>query len=211
MRQRAQEYNDRLGWVPITLTIYRPKSKKQKKKRKHKHRHRWIEKDIKKERYKKRPIKDWQSVTSQDWFNKFVEPPIDMSLRCGKRMVGFGVLTGEKSNIIIFDIDNIDDTVEEWHRIIGHYGDPITPKALSPSQGYHYYFQYDCNNPLRTCTRCLRRDQKDLHIDIRSDKGCVVCPPSSQGGSPYQWIRSPFEYEMIPVPAWLLQYVIEEN
>ena len=55
------------------------------------------------------------------------------------------ILTGQKNNITIVDIDVKNDGLKKWNELIDINGDIVTPKVKTGSGGYHYYFSYNAN------------------------------------------------------------------
>ena len=93
-----------------------------------------------------------------------------------------GLITGHINNIIVVDIDVKDDGLDEWNTYIQEHGEPKTVTVKTPSGGYHYYFSYNSTNKannhliennLKTTTK-----YRGKGIDIRSNGGYVVMPPS---------------------------------
>ena len=133
---------------------------------------------------KKPKIKQWQKLT-EEYFSK-------LSDRCppGEAV---GVLCGQKSGIIVFDLDrkNGKDGVAEWEDRFGPL--PGTAIVGTPTGGLHLYFK---NNDEINKSLVGFLDG----IDIRAgDTGFVLLPPSPG----YRWI-TPSETEIIPVPAVVL-------
>ena len=87
---------------------------------------------------------------------------------------GVALLTGKINNIIVIDIDN----VEHWNKLLeeNNQKEPETVKVISGSGGIHYYFNYDCD--LENVTSKDHCFGKDYDIDIKTNGGCVICPPT---------------------------------
>jgi hypothetical protein len=88
-----------------------------------------------------------------------------------------GIVTGKISNLTIIDFD----TPEAVAKMEEHLPDSfLCPIAKTPRGGRHYYFHYEPG--LKTCARILPG------VDIRSDGGYVVAPPSLTPAGAYEWI-----------------------
>ena len=104
-----------------------------------------------------------------------------------------GVLCGQKSGIIVFDLDrkNGKDGVAEWEVRFGPL--PETAVVGTPTGGLHLYFKNN-DEINKSLVRFLDG------IDIRAGgTGFVLLPPSPS----YRWITPP-ETEILPVPAVVL-------
>lgn len=126
------------------------------------------------------------------------------------------ILTGEKSNIIVLDIDTKDYGMEKWKEYIDEYGDPDTVQVLTPSGGYHYYFNYNDKIPTGPI------GVGGWGIDIRSNGNYVLCPPSrvtdpKKGveDGPYEWVNELDKTQIADVPeslfGWLTDLTINYN
>jgi len=110
-----------------------------------------------------------------------------------------GIITGKVSNIIVFDLDS----PEALAYAEEEGGFPDTVKAQT-GKGWHMYMQYPnfgVNNSVNA----------ELTIDIRSDGGLVVAPPSIHGsGNQYTWEEgySIFQIDPAPCTDWM-QYYLE--
>ncbi len=116
----------------------------------------------------------------------------------------FGVLTGQKSGIVVIDIDPKNGGMQSLENLQKKYGKlPNTVCCLTGGQGYHYYFDTG-NISIRTSAGRLGPG-----IDIRGEGGQAVIPPSThKSGNQYQWDknRSPFELHPSPLPKWILDF-----
>lgn len=87
-----------------------------------------------------------------------------------------GLLTGERSNITVVDIDipkphkDEKDGMKKFRELIKKL-DVKTRVVKSPSGGLHYYFKYDVEIPHTT-------GFNGYSIDVRNNGGYIVCPPS---------------------------------
>jgi len=96
-----------------------------------------------------------------------------------------GIATGKISGIIVVDVDvksgaQGEETLE---KLLKQHGPlPKTPCCITPSGGYHYYFKY----PEGVDIPCSQ-GKLGPGIDIRSDGGYVVAPPSVIADKLYVW------------------------
>lgn len=107
-----------------------------------------------------------------------------------------GIAAGEVSDIIVIDVDNTD----VWLNLQNQHGSiPDTWMAETGGGGYHVYF---CHQPgIRNMVGVIPG------IDVRSDGGHVVAPPSLHAsGQRYKWIKghSPATQGPAIMPDWLV-------
>jgi bifunctional DNA primase/polymerase-like protein/primase-like protein len=95
---------------------------------------------------------------------------------------GIGVPTGSASGFIVIDVDlkNGRDGTLALAELRHLAPLPETRTALTPSGGKHLYFEDPCG--IRSST-----DKLGVGLDVRSDGGYVVLPPSHDGL--YEWVR----------------------
>lgn len=115
-----------------------------------------------------------------------------------------GIACGQISDVIVVDIDD----PAAWERLCNHYGDvPDTWEVRTGSGGIHYYFQHVPNIPNSV--------RPVSGLDIRSDNGYVVAPPSMHiSGETYKWLKgqSPFSMDHPePMPDWIARMVGATN
>jgi P4 family phage/plasmid primase-like protien len=166
------------GYVPISVSIYYDKVNK---------------------RYNKQPI-------NKGWENTNIESCIS-SIDYSKDV---GILTGSKYNLLVIDIDVKDKGLETWNKWIDEYGiDDDTVIAKTPTGGYHYYFT--CSDEIAALYKTSRKsficDGERVGIDIRSNGGFIVVPPSKQGEKKYSWVNSLKDNLLADVPEWLQQFL----
>lgn len=142
----------------------------------------------------KRPIiKNWSKIQSNDeTLDKF------------KDTSNIGIIMGATSNIVCIDVDvkNADGiaTLERLEEQLGEL--PQTVMSETPSGGIHYYFKY---------VKGIRnRKNVGEGIDIQADGTQTVEAPSQIDGTYYEWVNSPFEYEIAELPQKWKQYLCEE-
>jgi hypothetical protein len=136
-------------------------------------------------------IKEWQKI------KKSIEI---------KNNENIGILTGKTNNIIIIDIDKKDNGLKTWKKWIKEYGDIDTPvvKTGGPEGGFHYYFKYD--KDIKSSLKIKVNDIR-IGIDIKSDGGQVVVPPSIVVKK-YKWIKPLDEYKIKKIPKWLKDKIL---
>lgn len=114
-----------------------------------------------------------------------------------------GIATGKISGIIVLDIDPRNGGTESIKDLISKYGKlPKTVKAETGGGGVHYYFKY----PKVGLKTSMGRSGDWAGIDIMSDGGYVVAPPSSHAsGGKYNWINAPENTELRAIKKpWLV-------
>ena len=125
----------------------------------------------------------------KDWQNRVWDTPITYN-------GNIGIQTGEVSGIIVVDVDHeiFDDSVVEKTIF-----ESITPFTRT-GKGWHYYFKY---------LEGVRNSVAKLGpgIDIRSNNGYVVAPPSIHPDThkPYEWIVPPMECPLAEFPKELYE------
>lgn len=130
----------------------------------------------------KKPLIQWLKYQTQ----KATE---DQIIKWWKQFpkVNIGIVTGSISDISVLDIDPLNGGKTPK-------GIPVTLTSKTQSGGWHYYFKYE----------------KDLHnmagleqgVDIRSDGGYVIAPPSVGEKGKYKWIVNE---DIAPFPQSLLK------
>jgi P4 family phage/plasmid primase-like protien len=126
---------------------------------------------------------------------------------------GLAFLTGKINDIIVIDIDNVD----HWKKILqkNKEEEPNTVKAISGSGGIHLYFKYDENlENITSKTQCFG---KEYDIDIRTNGGCIICPPTKyynenmKKNVEYVLVKSIIDHDPIPMPNWIKELLYENN
>ena len=126
---------------------------------------------------------------------------------------GIALLTGKINNLIIIDIDNID----HWKKLLeeNEQDEPNTVKVISGSGGIHYYFQYDKDlEEVKSKDHCF---SKDYDIDIKTNGGCVIAPPTKYYNEnlkkdvEYKWEKSIFEHKPSKIPKWIKNLLLEKK
>ncbi|OGK19952.1 hypothetical protein A3C23_04600 [Candidatus Roizmanbacteria bacterium RIFCSPHIGHO2_02_FULL_37_13b] len=105
-----------------------------------------------------------------------------------------GVVTGAISDLTIIDIDPRHNGTDKSFRNLK------TIAVKTGGGGYHYYFKYEKGI----------KNGAGLKpgIDIRSEGGYVVVPPSlHQSGNYYEWIQSPENTAPLPIPDFVKSWI----
>ncbi len=110
-----------------------------------------------------------------------------------------GALTGERSGIIVVDVDPRNDGEASFERMERAYGKlPNTKRANTGGGGFHLYYRV----PAGTSGLGDRPNAAGFRgVDIKAD-GYVVAPPSIHpNGKPYEWLG---DTPISPAPDWLV-------
>ena len=139
----------------------------------------------------KRPIIKWEE------FQKRKPTEDELEKWFGKTKNNIGIVAGQISNLSIIDMDGKPavDFMTSGHNL------PITPMVKTGKDyGYHLYCRY--NSGLRNF-----QTRADLpSIDLRSEGGYVVAPPSVHpNGKIYEWVTS--TDSCADVPGWFLSLI----
>lgn len=109
-----------------------------------------------------------------------------------------GIETGERSGIVVLDIDSKNDGFASMSRIAEKEGKlKDTVRAYTANGGYHCYFKYSPD--------IKSRNGFENGIDIKSDGGYVIAPPSKLSDSQrYTWISNKgVDNELTYAPEWM--------
>jgi P4 family phage/plasmid primase-like protien len=126
---------------------------------------------------------------------------------------GVALRTGKINNILVIDIDNI----EHWNNLLKEQNqtEPNTVKSLSGSGGVHLYFKY--NDELENITSKDHCFGSDYDIDIKTNGGCIICPPSKYFNKnlnkevEYIWEKSIFDHELMELPNWIKSLLLKKH
>ena len=118
----------------------------------------------------KEPLVPWATYQERYPTSEELDTWIEAWPQCN-----LGIITGKISGISVIDVDG-----EKGRDSIRGIVLPPTRVVKTP-RGYHYYYQY--NEDMRTVAGQLDG------VDIRSDGGFVVAPPSSVNDLPYHVVR----------------------
>ena len=97
-------------------------------------------------------------------------------------LTNIAILTGEKSNLTVLDIDIGEKGGDQtWRELNEKEGEPQTLISNTGSGGMHFLFQY--NSALNTSSNTLGDG-----VDCRNDGGYIIAPPSRhKSGNSYSW------------------------
>ena len=126
---------------------------------------------------KKPSLKRWpeqatlNSRAIRDWWR--ASPNANVAIACGL-----------ESNLFVIDVDvkNGKEGLRSLEELEERFGPFHTMKVRTPSEGFHLYFAAPRSNPLKNSTELLPG------IDIKTERGCVIAPPSVIDSRPYKWI-----------------------
>ena len=100
------------------------------------------------------------------------------------------IVTGTSSNIFVLDIDVKDGGLDWWKRFASknnyNYVNS-TLAVLTPSGGVHLYYKYD-DQINKNSVRMKTESGTEIGLDIRSNDGCVIAPPSKYTNGNYVFI-----------------------
>lgn len=195
-----------------------PKTESHEKKRIEKHHKKYIKNglvcfsvdirdkyDEKAEKYKKEPTmpKNWNNMTTEEHYYN-------------SNYNGLALITGEKNNIIVIDVDD----VENWKKFLSdnERDEPQTIKANSGNGGIHYYFRYDEElKNVSTKSNILGDEYKG--VDIRNNGGCIYAYPTTYFNNnfkkvvSYEWVdkKSIIDNKPSKMPKWLKLKLLEHQ
>jgi len=114
-----------------------------------------------------------------------------------------GCVAGNRSGLLIVDIDPKNGGDVTWQRIVSKYGEPPpTVTADTGTGGWHlYYLRPETDAHIRSQNNAI-----DPGVDTRCDGGAFTLPPSLHvSGRQYAFREGlgPDEVEAQPIPEWL--------
>jgi P4 family phage/plasmid primase-like protien len=126
---------------------------------------------------------------------------------------GLAILTGKINNIMIIDIDNN----EHWYNLLkqNEQNEPDTVTVITGSGGKHLYFKY--SDELEVITSKDHCFSKEYDIDIKTNGGCVIAPPTNYFNKKfnrdvsYIWKKSIFDFDPIELPAWIKNLLLDKH
>jgi hypothetical protein len=143
------------------------------------------------------PIKDNKKTPLKDWKTKLTE---------NHKVKKYAILTGEKSEITVIDLDikkdsdkkEMIDGVKWFKKEFIKFPETFTVK--SPSGGYHLYFKYD--EEIEHRANLVVEDRR-IKIDGRNDKSYII-GPYSEG---YEIIN---DIDIIELPKEIKEKMVEK-
>jgi hypothetical protein len=137
--------------------------------------------------------------------------PSDEDIRLwfhGREDLNIGIITGERSGLVVIDVDPAHGGDQSLARIEALHGRlPSTIQAITGGGGRHIYFRHP-GGVVRNKVAILPG------VDLRGDGGYVVAPPSLHvSGRRYAWEKdhAPGEVEIASIPSWLMDLVRTET
>lgn len=116
-----------------------------------------------------------------------------------------GLLTGERNNITVIDIDVKDKGLETWNILIEKYQPIDTPTVRTGSGGLHLYCKYTPN--LKSDSKVIIFNDQHVGIDIKNNGGYVIAPPSiHDNGNAYCW-EKPLTEQLCEIPQWFFEHM----
>ena len=122
------------------------------------------------------------------------------------RRANLAIATGQRSRLVVLDVDPRHDGVASLARIQEQFGPlPETLRVATGGGGEHWYYQHPGGDVLiRTGARVAGLEG----LDVRGDGGYVVAPPSwHASGARYDWINP--DTPIAPLPDWLLELLMK--
>jgi hypothetical protein len=124
-----------------------------------------------------------------------------------------GIPTGSINNLLVVDIDVKNGGLKEYRKYIKLFGHIPTLTVRTPSGGLHLYFNYSSSNPqdAEKIIQHLRNKtgfRGGKGIDIRSEGGYIVAPPSAVSKKPYEIIQ---QCAIIDIPGNLIDWLLEKD
>ena len=127
-----------------------------------------------------------------------------------------GIRTGEVSGLIVVDVDKAKPGETEYVDGLTYWKDFIEPKlkefpatrlVQSGGGGLHYYYKYEPRlSVLRNKARLRLEDGSEVTIDIRTDGGYIVAPPSIHVDTGKQYTLLD-DAEVQPMPEFLIDFL----
>jgi putative DNA primase/helicase len=118
-----------------------------------------------------------------------------------------GIACGKTSGVIAADIDPRNGGKESKKNLPGSF--PFTPISDTGGDGEHFLLKYPDNG------FAIKNDTNLTGfpgIDIKSDGGFIVAPPSRHiSGKNYSWRINPATTPLAPMPKWFLEIIKKEE
>jgi len=163
-----------------------------------------------------------QKLNEKKEWKKVLETPKQWNtctLKTGKitqEHNAIGMLTGKINKIFVIDIDDVDD----WTMLLKKTNneEPKTVKAISGNGGIHLYFQYSKKlDDITTKNEAIVFEDKPLKIDVRTNGGFIICPPSEyyhegkKANVKYEWEYTICDYALLYLPDWLTNLFLQKQ
>jgi Predicted P-loop ATPase and inactivated derivatives len=141
--------------------------------------------------------KGWQEAAHLEWMPEWGAGNV-------------GILAGEKSGIIVLDVDPKNGGDKSMAELENKHGKIDTVTCMSGGGGWHYYFRYPEGAGIRNSVSGL-----GAGLDIKSNGGYIVAPPSVHPDTreKYVWAegKAPWEKELAEIPQWLLSRLTKKG
>ncbi|CAA9890530.1 hypothetical protein METHB2_240003 [Candidatus Methylobacter favarea] len=145
----------------------------------------------------KHPIfNNWQAKATTDpaqikqWWNKY-------------SFANIGIVTGQKSGLVVIDIDPRNGGDASLQDLIDAYADfnaiLATYTVMTGGNGSHFYYHYS------KAFKSLKNHGLGKGIDIKADGGYILAPPSNHvSGGVYSVLH---DFEPLPLPPMLIDLI----
>lgn len=149
---------------------------------------------------KKPMVKEWEKYKAtlplqaeiDEWFKRPIK--------------AIGMACGKLSGIMVVDCDIKNPNKKIDLAILSKLRSEECPKVKTPSGGEHFYFAFDPQLPFTSNAGILPG------LDIKSQGGYVLLPPSTVATGSYQWFDPLYEgYQLNPFPQWLLDLIYADG
>lgn len=120
-----------------------------------------------------------------------------------------GIVCGKASGICCIDVDQKDNGVFYFNKLIENYGMPVCPTQQTPNDGKHYIFRYnhELMKGMKPKIKGFTVNGKQVGVDMWIQKCQFVASPSINydNGKMYKWIVPlPTNRNDIPeLPKWI--------
>jgi len=111
----------------------------------------------------------------------------------------WAIATGERSGILVVDIDPRNGGIDSIKELISEHGElPKGPTVKTGGGGFHHYFRVPV-------TSHLRSGKLDKGVDIKTNGGYVIIP-GSKTDDDYDWVvdLSIKEVSLPDIPGWII-------
>ena len=127
-----------------------------------------------------------------------------------------GILCGKESGIVCIDVDEKDNGMLYFDKMINKYGLPEGPVQITPNNGRHYIFKYDHDRmvDMNHKIKGAKVDGHRIGIDFWIQKCQFVVSPSInyENEKQYVWKTPITSYDSIPhLPEWIYDLYENEN
>ena len=123
-------------------------------------------------------------------------------------LANIGIATGPDSGFFVLDVDGPDGARSIGGLIAKHPQPELTVAAITGTGGRHVLWKYPEGVAVKNRVRFLPG------LDIRSDGGHIVAPPSMHGcGERYVWHEAghPGKVKIKTAPDWLIKVITKER